>query len=80
MIARILSALVGLAFVVLTFIFASLIVAIAVAAGLLLWAWAWWRGHLRVKRGVRTEVKVGVRRARGRGEVVEGEYRIIDQK
>jgi Flp pilus assembly protein TadB len=64
-IARILSALVGLAFVVLTFIFASLIVAIAVAAGLLLWAWAWWRG-----RGLR----------RHQRQVIEGEYRIIDQR
>jgi hypothetical protein len=77
MIARILSALVGLVFVVLTFIFASLLVAIAVAAGLLLWAWAWWRGHLKVTRWVRTEVKGGVRHSRG--EVIEGEYRIIEK-
>ena len=65
MIARILSALVGLVFVVLTFIFASLIVAIAVAAGVLLFAWAWWRGR---------------RLARNGPQVVEGEYRIIDQR
>ena len=65
MIARILSALVGLVFVVLTFIFASLIVAIAVAAGVLLFAWAWWRG-----RGLRKH----------QPQVVEGEYRIIDQR
>jgi hypothetical protein len=65
MIARILSAVLGLVFVVLTFIFASLIVATAVAAGLLLWAWAWWRGR---------------KLARNAPQVVEGEYRIIDQR
>jgi Flp pilus assembly protein TadB len=70
MIARILSALVGLAFIALTLVFFSLIVAIAVAAGLLLAAWAWWRGTLRVD----------VRRGRRRGEVIEGEHRVIDQK
>ena len=80
MIARILSALVGLVFVVLTFIFASLIVAIAVAAGVLLFAWAWWRGHVRVRKSVRGEVKIDVRRRARRGDVVEGEYRVIDQR
>ena len=70
MIARILSALVGLAFIALTLVFFSIIVALAVAAALLLGAWAWWRGSL----------KVEVRRGRGRGEVVEGQYRVIDHK
>ena len=69
MIARLLSALVGLAFIALTLVFFSLIVAIVVAAGVLLAAWAWWRGNLRI-----------VRRSRGRGEVIEGEHRVIDQK
>ena len=80
MIARILSAVVALAFVALTFVFVSLIVAVAVAAGLLLGVWAWWRGHLTVKRSVTAGVNVEVRRRRARGEVVEGEYRIIDQR
>jgi Flp pilus assembly protein TadB len=65
MIARILSALVGLVFVVLTFVFASLIVAIAVAVGLIAWAWIWWRG-----RSLRNQQR----------QVIEGEYRIIDQR
>jgi hypothetical protein len=66
MIQRILTALLGLAFVVLTFIFASLLVAVAIAAGLIAWAWIWWRGRGRVRTGQPT--------------VVEGEYRIIDQR
>ena len=65
MIARIISALLGLVFVVLTFIFASLIVATAVAAGVLVWAWAWWRGR-----------KV----AKNSPQVIEGDYRILDQR
>jgi Flp pilus assembly protein TadB len=70
MVARILSALVGLAFIALTLVFFSLIVAIAVAAGLLLAALAWWRGTL----------KVEVRRGGRRGAVIEGEHRVIDQR
>ena len=66
MIARILSAMLALAFVVLTFFFASLIVATAVAAGLLFWAWAWWRNRGRIRSR--------------RGDVIEGEYRIIESK
>jgi len=69
LITRILSTLAGVAFVVLAFIFASLIVAAALAAGLLAWAWFAWRGRGRV---------VVVRRAGG--QVIEGEYRIIDQR
>jgi hypothetical protein len=66
MIQRIVTALAGLAFVVLTFIFASLLVAIALAAGLIAWTWIWWRGRGRVRKNQPT--------------VVEGEYRIIDQR
>ena len=66
MIARILSALLGLVFVVLTFVFASLLVAIALAAGLIAWTWIWWRGRGRMGKSEPT--------------VVEGEYRIIDQR
>jgi hypothetical protein len=66
MIQRFLTALLGLAFVVLTFIFASLLVAIALAAGLIAWAWMWWRSRGRVRKSPPT--------------VVEGEYRIIDQR
>jgi hypothetical protein len=66
MIQRILTALLGLAFVVLTFIFASLLVAVAIATGLIAWAWIWWRGRGGVRKGQPT--------------VVEGEYRIIDQR
>ena len=66
MIQRILTGLLGLAFVVLTLIFASLLVAVALAAGLMSWAWLWWRGRGRVRQNHPT--------------VIEGEYRIIDSK
>ena len=65
MIARILSALAGLAFIALTLVFVSLIVATAVAAGLIAGAWLWWRG-----RGAH----------RQQSQVIEGEYRIIESK
>ena len=45
MIQRILSALLGLLFIALTFIFASFILALALAAGLLLAGWVWWRAR-----------------------------------
>jgi prolipoprotein diacylglyceryltransferase len=71
LITRILSALAGLAFVVLAFIFASLFVAAALAAGLIAWAWLAWRGRGRV-------VVSSVRRDGSR--VIEGEFRVIDQR
>jgi hypothetical protein len=73
LIVRILSALAGLAFVVLAFVFASLFVAAALAVGLLAGAWFWWRGG-RISGAVRTGA------SRDGGRVIEGEYRIIDQR
>jgi hypothetical protein len=70
LITRILSALLGLAFVVLTFVFVSFLVALAVAAALVAAAWLWWRGRGRVQTIV-------VRRSGSR--VIEGEYRIIEK-
>ena len=79
MIARILSVLLGLVVIGLALVFFSVIVAVVLAVGLLLWGWAMLRGH----RGggpqirMRTEWRTGARR---RGEVVEGEHRVIDQR
>jgi len=74
LIVRLLSALAGLAFVALAFVFVSLFVAVALAVGLVVLGWLWWRGGLSVKSGVIR----GVRRDGSR--VIEGEYRIIDQR
>jgi hypothetical protein len=64
MIQRILSLLLGLAFLVVVFIFASILVAIGLTAALLLGGWMWWRGRGRVT----------VRH----GRVIEGESRVVD--
>jgi hypothetical protein len=66
MIQRVVSILLTLAFLIAVFVFASVLVAAALTAGALLWAWMWWRG----RRGL----------PRGRGQVVDGEYRIIDTR
>ena len=66
MIQRVLSALLGLVFVALTFVFASLFVALAITAGAITWGWLWWRARNRVQRS-------GSR-------VIEGEYRTIETR
>jgi O-antigen/teichoic acid export membrane protein len=63
MLQRILSTLLGLAFLVVVFIFASVLVAIVLTAALLLGGWMWWRGRGRVTQR--------------RGRVVEGESRVV---
>jgi hypothetical protein len=62
---RVLGVLLGLAFFVAVFIFASLIVGALLAVGLVAWAWMWWR-----TRALR-------RTARGGAVTVEGEYRDV---
>ena len=65
MIQRVLSTLLGLAFLVVAFLFASVLLFIGLGAALLLGAWIWWRGRGRV---VTTR----------RGRVVEGESRVVN--
>ena len=48
MIQRVLSTLLGLAFLVVAFLFASLLLFIGLTAALLLGGWIWWRGRGRV--------------------------------
>jgi hypothetical protein len=63
MIQRVLSALLGVLFLVVVFIFTSIFVALALTAGLLLAGWIWWRSRGRVSGR--------------RGRVIDGEYRVV---
>jgi hypothetical protein len=67
MIPRVLSTLLGLAVLVVAFVFASILLFIGLAAALLLGGWIWWRGRGRV---------VSMRR----GRVIEGESRVVDDQ
>lgn len=58
MIQRVLSALLGVLFLVLVFVFTSLLVAMVLAAGLLLAAWGWWRSRKRAGRVIEGEYRV----------------------
>jgi hypothetical protein len=63
MIQRVLSAILGVLFLVAVFVFTSILVAIALTAGLVLAGWVWWRSRGRVPER--------------RGHVIEGEYREV---
>jgi hypothetical protein len=63
MIQRVVSTLLGVAFLVLAFLFASVLLFIGLAAALLLGGWMWWRGRGRVPQR--------------RGRVIEGESRVV---
>jgi len=58
-------ALVGLVFLVLAFVFASVIFAVAAILALMIWGWLMWR-----TRHLRRDLE------RQQGTVVEGEYRV----
>jgi hypothetical protein len=64
MIQRVVSTLLGLAFLVLAFLFASVLLFVGLAAALLLGGWMWWHGRGRI---VTTR----------RGRVIEGESRVV---
>ncbi|HEU0258100.1 MAG TPA: hypothetical protein VFR57_01600 [Burkholderiales bacterium] len=63
-IQRFIGVLLGLLFVAAVLVFASLALGVLVAVGLVVWGWLWWRTR-------------SLRRAPGRGVVIEGEYRDI---
>jgi hypothetical protein len=65
MIQRVVSTLLGLAVLVLAFVFASVLLFIGLAAALLIGGWIWWRGRGRVVIS-------------RRGRVIEGESRVVD--
>lgn len=64
LIQRLVGVVLGLAFLAAVLVFASLALGVLLAAGLLVWGWLWWRTR-------------SLRRARGRGVVIEGEYRDV---
>lgn len=63
-IQRLVGIVLGLAFLAAVLVFASLALGVLLAAGLLVWGWLWWRTR-------------SLRRAHGRGVVIEGEYRDV---
>ncbi len=58
MIQRVLSGLLGLAFLVLVFLFTSLLVAVVLTLGLLLAGWAWWRSRSRAGTVIEGEYRI----------------------
>ena len=62
---RVIAVVVGMVFLVLAFIFASVIFAVAAILALMIWGWLMWR-----TRHLRRDL------ARGKGSVIEGEYRV----
>ena len=67
MIQRVVSTLLGLAFLAVAFLFASLLLFIGLTAALLLGGWIWWRARGRV---------VSTRH----GRVIEGESRVVNDQ
>ena len=63
-IQRFVGVLVGLLFLAAVLVFASLALGVLLAVGLAIWGWVWWRTR-------------ALRRAPGRGVVIEGEYRDV---
>jgi hypothetical protein len=63
-IQRFIGVLLGLLYLAGVLVFASLALGVLLAVGLVLWGWFWWRTR-------------SLRRASGRGVVIEGEYRDI---
>jgi Flp pilus assembly protein TadB len=58
MIQRLLSALLGLAFLIVVFLFTSLLVAAVITAGLLFWAWTRLRSRGHASRVIEGEYRV----------------------
>jgi uncharacterized protein (DUF58 family) len=66
-IQRFIGVLLGLLFVAATLVFASLALGVLLALGVVVWGWLWWRTR-------------SLRRAPGRGVVIEGEYRDLTSR
>ena len=58
MIQRLLSAVIGVLFVIAVFIFTSFLVALALAVGLLAFGWLWWRSRRERGRTIEGEYRI----------------------
>jgi len=69
--ARVASALIGIALFIAAFVFASVIFAVAAVLALIIWGWLMWR-----TRDLRRELERAQRAQGAEGTVIEGEYRV----
>jgi membrane protein implicated in regulation of membrane protease activity len=69
--ARVASALIGIALFIAAFVFASVIFAVAAVLALIIWGWLMWR-----TRDLRRELERAQRAEGAEGTVIEGEYRV----
>lgn len=69
--ARVASALIGIALFIAAFVFASVIFAVAAVLALIIWGWLMWR-----TRDLRRELERAQRAEGAQGTVIEGEYRV----
>jgi Flp pilus assembly protein TadB len=58
MIQRLLTALLGMVFLLTVFVFTAFVVALALTAGVLGYAWLWWRSRRRRRRVIEGEYRV----------------------
>jgi hypothetical protein len=63
---RVVGAVLGLAFFIAVFIFASFVIGALLAVGLVTWAWLWWRTRS-LRKAARGDAVI-------EGEVIDGEY------
>jgi Flp pilus assembly protein TadB len=58
MIQRLLTALLGMVFLLTVFVFTAFVVALALTAGVLGYAWLWWRSRRQRRRVIEGEYRV----------------------
>lgn len=69
---RILTALLGAAFLFVAFMFSLVVLAVAVSAGLLAWGYIWWKSR-KLHRQMREQIREQMREQRSEARIIEGE-------